>query len=139
MSVQKILYQSLLRLGVDMIHPQDRVCSEAPPSPDLVFGFLKWDDGGMYVLLANYRMEDCKAVPVPEVVLWVSRKEKRAVAITCEWPNEKEETSPALDTRVSIWLDLQIMRGHHFLGHRKMEGNVVALHSARREQYVNSL
>jgi hypothetical protein len=132
MNVQKILYECFLRLGVDMIHPQGYVCSKAPRSPDLVFGFLRWDNGGMYVLLANYLMVDGQALPEPEVMLWISPREKRAVAVTCEWPNEKEVASPALDAQVFAWLELQIMRGHHFRGLQKMEGNVVALHSVRR-------
>jgi hypothetical protein len=132
MNVQNILYQCLLRLGVDMIHPQGYRCSLAERAPDLVFSFLQWDDGGMYILLANYLYEDCKAFPDPEVVLWVSSSKKTATVFTCQWTNEKEVSSPALDARVSVWLDLQIIRGHHFLGLQKMPGNVVALHSVRR-------
>jgi hypothetical protein len=139
MNVQKMLYQCLLRLGVDMIHPQGYRCSLADRSPDLVFSFLQWDEGGMYVLLTNYLFEDAKAFPEPEVVLWVSPSKKTATVFTCQWTNEKEVSSPALDARVSVWLDLQIIRGHHFLGLQKMPGNVVALHSTRRAQYVNSL
>jgi hypothetical protein len=122
-----------------MIHPQGYVCSEAARGHDLVFSFLKWDKGGMYVLLATYLLKDGKALPEPEVVLWVSRSKKTATVFTCEWTNEKEEASPALDARVSFWLDVQIVRGHHFRESRKMEGNVVALHAARRKQHLSSL
>jgi hypothetical protein len=140
MNIQKDLYQCLLHLGVDMAHPQGYICSRVDGKPDLVFSFLQWDDGGgMYILLATYLMEDAKAFPEPEVVLWVSPSKKTATVFTCEWINEKEVASPALDARVSVWLNVQIARGHHFRGLRKMPGNVVAFHSTRRESYISPL
>jgi hypothetical protein len=139
MNIQKDLYQCLLRLGVDMVHPQGYVCSRVDRSPDLVFGFLEWDDGGMYVLLANYLIEDAKTFPDPEVVLWVSPSKKTATVFTCKWPNEKEIESLGLNHRIFVWLELQLVRSHHFRGLRKMEGNVVPLHSVRREQYISPL
>ena len=116
MNVQKSLYRTLLRLGVNMIRPSDYVVSKVDHHPDLVFGFLEQEGHSMYILLANYLIGDHKALPEPEVVLKVSPADRKATVFTCEWPNNKEVSSTALDRRVKTWLEKQVSYGHNFLG-----------------------
>jgi hypothetical protein len=123
MNVQKSIYQCLLRLGVDMTNPQGYRCSKATGHKDLVLGKLS----GGCVLLANYDMHDGLAHPDPEVVIQLSPSEKTATALTWEWNGRKE---PVNEKRVLSWLEMQLCRGHHFLGIHKEESNVVALHSS---------
>jgi hypothetical protein len=115
MNIQKSLYRSLLRLGINMIRPLDYMVSKADHHPDLVFGFLEQEGHSMYILLANYLIEERKALPEPEVVLKVSPEDNRATVFTCEWPNNKELSSTALDRHVNTWLEKQVSYGHTFL------------------------
>jgi hypothetical protein len=113
MNVQKSLFRSLLRLGVDMIYPQ-RYVRSVTDSGDLVFGVLEVQGPQMYVLVASYLMEDGKLVPDPEIVIHVSPLDRKATVFTCQWVNDKEIASTGLDRRVFKWLQMQFERGHHF-------------------------
>jgi hypothetical protein len=130
MNVQKALFRSLLRLGMNTIHPQNYVCSKVSPDDELVFGFLQQMGHDMYVAIAHYSFKGRTAVPDPEVVLWVSPLDRRATTVTCQWPNKKEVASRALDRRVKDWLEIQVAHGHNFWGlnAEKRKENVVALH-----------
>jgi hypothetical protein len=114
MNVQKSLYQTLLRLGINMNHPPGYMISRNDHGSDLVLGCLRQEGSSMYLLLATYWMEDYKALPEPEVVVQITPAEQTATTVTCEWMNSKEIASTALDERVRNWLELQIEVGHTF-------------------------
>jgi hypothetical protein len=119
MNVEKSLYRSLLRLGINFIRPQDYMVSRADYDHDLLFAILEQTGSILYIMLATYSMEDHIMRPDPEVVLEVDPEERRATVLTCEWVNKKEIASAGLDKQVRNWLQAQAERGHNFIYARK--------------------
>jgi hypothetical protein len=119
MNVEKSLYRTLLRLGINFIRPQDSMVSRVDQYHDLVFACLEQVGSSLYVMLATYLIEDHKLSPDPEIVIEVTPEEMRATVLTCEWVNTKEVASTGLNRRVRNWLEQQVTRGHNFVHTRK--------------------
>jgi hypothetical protein len=115
MNVQKSLYRTLLRLGINMNDPPKYVVSRSDPFGDLILACLEKKGSSLYILLATYWIEDDKAFPEPEVVVQIMPAEQRATSITCEWRDSKEIASTSLDRRIRDWLETQVQNGHSFL------------------------
>jgi hypothetical protein len=119
MNVEKALYRSLRRLGINFIRPQDYMVSRADYNHDLVFACLEQVGSSLYIMVATYLMEDHIMSPDSEVVIEVTPEEMRATVLTCEWVNTKEIASSGLNRRVRAWLEQQVTRGHNFVLTRK--------------------
>jgi hypothetical protein len=57
MNVEKALYRTLLRLGINFIRPQDYMVSRADYNHDLIFACLEQVGSSLYVMLAMYFIE----------------------------------------------------------------------------------
>jgi hypothetical protein len=114
MNVHKRTFLSLLRLGVDMIHPPHYVSSVVESQSDLALGFIRKEGCAIVMLIGSYRVERYEAIPNCEVVLRVYPMSRKARVLTCYWPDKQEPSSKALQKTITTWLDAQLVLGHNF-------------------------